>query len=321
MRLEDLDYFLAVARVGHMGRAADELGVSQPALTKGIRRLEQELRLQLFHRTPKGMELTMPGQAFFLRSTQARRGLDDALREAGDLHRGTMGLVRVGVTPLLAEPFFNPACVALLAQRPAARISVMVNLNDALLSCLRQGALDMVICSLHAAASSDELDSVTLFADDLYVAARADHPLFGRSRIGLADLAPYRWILPGAQVAARRWLESRFKQHGSEPPNVVIESNASVANLASILLNTDLLTVVSEITLRSVKGLSVMPLEDLTWHREIGLLTLRGAYRSPLAERLMELLREHGAARAGRLAAAGAAGMPGPAGGSPGGSR
>ncbi|MGN6581515.1 MAG: LysR family transcriptional regulator [Bordetella sp.] len=311
MRLEDLDYFLAVARAGHMGRAADELGVSQPALTKGIRRLEQELRLQLFHRTPKGMELTMPGQAFFLRSTQARRSLDDALREAGDLHRGTVGLVRVGVTPLLAEPFFNPACVALLAQRPAARVNVMVNLNDALLSCLRQGGLDMVICSLHAAAASDELDSVPLFVDDLYVAARAGHPLFGRSRIGLADLAPYRWILPGPQVAARRWLESCFRQHGFEPPNVTVESNASVASLASILLNTDLLTVVSEITLASAtgKGLSAVPLEDLIWHREIGLLTLRGAYRSPLAERLMEILREHGAARHVRLPATDAAGI------------
>lgn len=312
MRLEDLDYFLAVARVGHMGRAADELGVSQPALTKGIRRLEQELRLQLFHRTSKGMELTMPGQAFFQRSMQARRGLDDALREAGDLHRGTVGLVRVGVTPLLAEPFFNPACVALLAQRPAARVSVSVNLNDALLSGLRQGALDMVICSLHAAAASDELDSVALFADDLYVAARAGHPLFGRSRIGFGDLAPYRWILPGPQVAARRWLESRFRQHGSEPPDVVVESNASVASLASILLNTDLLTVVSEITLSSAvgKGLSVVPLEDVTWHREIGLLTLRGAYRSPLAQRLVEILCEHGAARSGRPAVADPAGIP-----------
>jgi DNA-binding transcriptional LysR family regulator len=183
----------------------------------------------------------------------------------------------------------------------------MVTLNDALLSSLRQGDLDMVICSLHAAASPDEFDCVTLFADDLYVAARAGHPLFGRNRLGLADLEPYGWILPGPQVAARRWLESRFKQHGSAPPDVVIESNASVASLASILLNTDLLTVVSDITLRSAgKGLSVVPLEDVTWHREIGMLTLRGTYRSPLAERLMEILREHGAARSARPAA----GMP-----------
>ncbi|OZI59225.1 LysR family transcriptional regulator [Bordetella genomosp. 4] len=108
MRLEDLDYFLAVARAGHVGRAADGMGISQPALTKGIRRLEDELKLQLFVRTPKGMELTMPGKAFYQRSLQARRELDEALREAGDLHRGSVGLVRVGVTPVVGGAGVQP---------------------------------------------------------------------------------------------------------------------------------------------------------------------------------------------------------------------
>ncbi|OWT72874.1 MULTISPECIES: LysR family transcriptional regulator [unclassified Achromobacter] len=298
MRLEDLDYFLAVARSGHVGRAAEQLGVSQPALTKGIRRLEEELRLQLFNRTPKGMELTLPGQAFYQRSQQARLGLDDALREAADLHRGTVGLVRVGVTPLLAEHFFNPACVELLAQRPAARFSVTVNLNDALLTALRQGELDFMVCSLHESTLSSEFERMPLFPDNLYVAARASHPLFNRSRIVLADLAQYRWLLPGPQVAARRWLETRFEQRGAPPPEVVIESNAAAANLVSILLNTDLLTLTSEITLRSSAGrnLGVVPLEDVTWHREIGILAPRGSYRSPLAQRLIDILTDHAAA-------------------------
>src|SRR3546814_12213565 len=80
----------------------------------------------------------MPGKAFYQRSLQARRELDEALREAGDLHRGSIGLVRVGVTPLLVEPVFNPACIDLLAQRPAAKVNVMVSLNDALIPALRQ---------------------------------------------------------------------------------------------------------------------------------------------------------------------------------------
>lgn len=299
MRLEDLDYFLAVARAGHVGRAADSMGISQPALTKGIRRLEEELKLQLFHRTPKGMALTVPGQAFYRRSLQARQELDEALREAGDLHRGSVGLVRVGVTPLLAESFFNPACVELLAQRPAARISVMVNLNDALVSALRQGDLDLSICALHESAEPAEFDRMPLFADNLYVAARAGHPIFNRGRVGLDDLADCRWMLPGPQVASRRWLETRFAQRGAPPPEVVIESNSSVSSLVGILLNTDLLTVVSEITLRSVagRGLGVVALEEVTWHREIGILTRRDSYRSPLAERLVDILREHGKRR------------------------
>lgn len=295
MRLEDLDYFLAVGRLGHVGRAADGIGVSQPALTKGIRRLEDELKLQLFVRTPKGMELTVPGRAFYERSVQARRELDDAMKEAGDLHRGTIGLVRAGVTPLLAEPFFNPACLALLAQRPAAKVQVMVSLNDALIPALRQGDLDFAISSFFDSTATDEFDREPLFADKLFVAARPGHPLLNGGKIRLADLAACKWMLPGSRAASRRWLEAKFEQNGLPPPSVTIESNASVSGLLSILHSTDLLTLVSEITLsaHAGQGLSVVPLDDLTWHRQIGLLTRRNSYQSPLTLRLLEILREH----------------------------
>lgn len=303
MRLEDLDYFLAVARAGHVGRAADGMGISQPALTKGIRRLEEELKLQLFVRTPKGMELTMPGKAFYQRSQQARRELDEALREAGDLHRGSIGLVRVGVTPLLVEPVFNPACIDLLAQRPAAKVNVMVSLNDALIPALRQGGLDFSISSLHDSAAPAEFDRIPLFRDSLFVAARQDHPLFDRAKIRFDHLVGYGWMLPGLQVASRRWLQTRFEQRGAPTPEIVIESNSSVSSLVSIVRSTDLLTVISEITLRSEagKGLAAIPLEDATWHREIGIMTRRGSYQSPLAERLIEILRERARAGAPRI--------------------
>ncbi|MNT55434.1 DNA-binding transcriptional regulator CynR [compost metagenome] len=102
-------------------------------------------------------------------------------------------------------------------------------------------------------------------------------------------------MLPGSQAASRRWLEAKFEQHGLPPPSVTIESNASVSGLLSILHSTDLLTLVSEITLsaHAGQGLSVVPLDDMTWHRQIGLLTRRNSYQSPLTLRLLEILREH----------------------------
>ena len=299
MRLEDLDYFLAVARAGHVGRAADGMGISQPALTKGIRRLEDELKLQLFVRTPKGMELTMPGKVFYQRSLQARRELDEAWREAGDLHRGSVGLVRVGATPLLVEPVFNQACVELMAQRPAAKVNVIVALNDSLIPALRQGDLDFSISSLHDSAAPAEFDRIPLFRDSLFVAARRGHPIFGQTKIRFEHLLGYGWMLPGLQVASRRWLETRFEQRGAPPPSIVVESNSSVSSLVSILQSTDLLTVISEITLRSEagQGLAAVPLDEVTWHREIGIMTRRGGYQSPLAERLIEILRERAQVR------------------------
>jgi DNA-binding transcriptional LysR family regulator len=112
-------------------------------------------------------------------------------------------------------------------------------------------------------------------------------------------LQGYSWMLPGLQVASRRWLETRFEQHGAPPPNIMVESNSSVSSLVSILQSTDLLTVISEITLRSEagQGLAAVPLDDVTWHREIGIMTRHGSYQSPLAERLIEILRERARGR------------------------
>ncbi|MES2186857.1 MAG: LysR family transcriptional regulator [Pseudomonadota bacterium] len=295
MRIEDLNYFLAVAETGHVGRASERLGQSQPALTKGIQRLERELQLQLFDRTAKGMELTSPGQAFFQRARHVRTSLDDAIKEANDLHLGKIGLVRVGVAPSHSELFFGSACAALLQQRPAARVKVTIGLNDQLLAALQFGDLDMAISALPSQELTDFVQQ-PLFQDDLQVVARDDHPLLRADRLRFADLADASWVLPGSNVAARRSIEARFAEHGMPPPNVVVECNSSVTSLASVVQSTDLLTLLPESVLRKAPGAGLAPLglPETRWPRTVGITTRRGAYLSPLAERLVELLRGHG---------------------------
>src|SRR3546814_1619290 len=73
------------------------------------------------------------------------------------------------------------SCIDLLAQRPAAKVNVMVSLNDALIPALRQGGLDFSISSMHDSAAPAEFDRIPLFRDTLFVAARQGHPIFGRA--------------------------------------------------------------------------------------------------------------------------------------------
>lgn len=294
MRVEDLNYFLAVAETGHVGRASVNLGQSQPALTKGIQRLERELQLQLFERTAKGMELTTPGQAFFQRAHHVRASLNNAIKEANDLHLGKIGLVRVGVAPSYSELFFSSACAALLQQRPAARVKVTIGLNDQLLAALQFGDLDLAISALPS-KETPEFVQQGLFQDDLQVVVRDDHPLLRVDRLRFADLAGASWVLPGPGVAARRSVEARFAEHDLPPPNVVVESNSSVTALANVVKSTDLLTVLATSLLSRPAGANLAPLglSETVWPRTIGITTRRGAYMSPLAERLVELLRRH----------------------------
>ena len=293
MRMDDLRYFVAVAEQGHVGRAAQRLGVTQPALTKGVQRLEASMGLQLFERTSRGMVLTTVGSVFFERARHLCMGLDEAVQEAEDMHLGAIGVVRVGVSPPFADSLVGEAFVQLLAQRPGARARVTISLNDTLLHSLRLGDLDISVNALDDVEPED-LHYQVLFDDELCVVLREQHPLLHKSRLSLADLAAQQWALPGSQVLARRRIEARFAEAGLPAPNVVFETDTSMTLVPSMLRCTDLLGLMSRQSLRSSvgRGLVALELHDAFWPRRIGVISRRGAYLSPLVQRYIEVLSE-----------------------------
>lgn len=293
LRLDDIDYFLAVAEHGQVRRAAAALGLSQPALTKGLQRLEKELGFPLFERGARGMTLTRVAEQFRQRTQTLRASLGDAIKEASDLHLGAMGLLRVGVSPLYAERLFVPACLQLHEQRPAARLRVMVNLNDALLGALRLGDLDLSINAIPRVLPED-LEAVPLMNDDLCMVVREDHPLLQRRRVRLQDLVDVHWMLPGPAVAGRRGVEARLAEAGMPPPRVAVEVSNTASQLSRLVIRSDLVALMSQAMLAGPagEGLAPLPFAEARFAREIGALMRRDHVLSPLAKRFLEILRE-----------------------------
>ncbi|MBB3178150.1 LysR family transcriptional regulator [Variovorax sp. Sphag1AA] len=298
LRLDDIDYFLAVAEHGQVRRAAAALGLSQPALTKGLQRLEKELGFPLFERGARGMTLTPVAEQFRQRTQTLRTSLGDAIKEASDLHLGAMGLLRVGVSPLYAERLFVPACLQLHQQRPAARLRVMVNLNDALLGALRLGDLDLSINAIPRVPSED-LEAVPLMNDDLCMVVREDHPLLRRRRVRLQDLVDAHWMLPGPGVAGRRGVEARLAEAGMPPPRVAVEVSNTASQLSRLVIRSDLVALMSQAMLAGPagEGLAPLPFAEARFAREIGALMRKDHVLSPLAKRFLEILRETAAPR------------------------
>src|SRR5262245_13176307 len=144
MELRDLRYFAAIAEFKHMRKAADSLGLSQPALTKCVRRLELGLETKLIKRTPKGIELTSVGAAFLTRVGHLRLTLDDISREAADLTHGRAGHLRIGVAPA-AQDLLLSCCASFLKAAPSATLAVTNGSNDALIPGLLEGQFDLVV--------------------------------------------------------------------------------------------------------------------------------------------------------------------------------
>lgn len=296
MLTTDLEYFLRIAETGSLRRAALLCDVSQPAVTKGLRRLEAELGLTLVERSSKGAALTEVGRAFLDRASRLVRDVDAALQEANELRAGVMGLVRIGITPALVVPIFQTACTTLMRQRPTSRYRVRIGLSDELLTALRRGEIDLMISGVPE-VDSDEILVRIIGENTLQVVARAQHPVFRKRRPKLADVASCEWVLPRRGVLSRDWLDRVFVSNDLPRPTVRVEFEPSHDGLLPMLLEADLLSVAGESVSRSLKGtgLEVVDIAALQWRRPIAVMTRAQAALSPIVRRFIELLEGHAA--------------------------
>lgn len=293
LHLRDLRFFETVADLGHLGRAADQVGRSQPALTKCIQRLEQVIGSPLFERAGRGIRLTPVGEVLLARCRLLRAASDEVVREVRDFAQGSAGQVILGSGPMAAEHLVPQLCRAVLADAPRVRMDVVVGPSWELRSQLRQGKLDLLVGL--AVDSDPELVSHPLVEDVVVVAADRSHPVFERTRIAMPALLQYGWALPSANIPSRQWLDLAFSARGLPAPDVKLESG-SIALLPRMVERTHLLTFVSRHTLALERGASLreVKLQATTLRRNLGVTHRRTGYLSPATQRVLKLLKQRG---------------------------
>ncbi|MDN7545976.1 LysR family transcriptional regulator [Burkholderia cenocepacia] len=299
MDTRDLEYLLALERHGSIGKAADALGLSQPALTKAVQRLEAQVGVTLFERTANGMTPTPAGARFVARAQRIALEFDDAMQEMRAIRGGEQGVVRVGYSPTVPNAFVLGACRQLIRERPAARLRLRCRLARELLDLLAAGELDLVVAP-EPQQPDPALDTIALFDDRLTVLADAAHPLQRKRALTLADLADQEWLLPETTIPVRHRIDDAFRARGLPAPRLRVETDFGNTSLLQLLRGTSLLCVGGADALAQVTGLRTLDLRagELELDRRIGAMHRAGAYVPPLAQRMIALLRESAAARA-----------------------
>jgi DNA-binding transcriptional LysR family regulator len=302
VNLDDLAYFLAVAETGLLHRAATQVGISQPALTKAVRRLEAELGVALFERSPKGMQLTGYGSAFQRHALMLRAAYEDALNQIAELHSGELAKVRVGSTPA-TEPLVSRTFLSLLKKRPALRIDLTVQLSDVLVQALLEGQIDLAVAPMPVDLPED-LRAIPLSSESTSVVCRKGHPLLQtRTAATPEDLARFPWILPGPSVSVRKQIEDYFYRHRLAGPLVQVQSNySSPIGVFFLIANTEMIGICStqhQPVARQL-GLQVLSVEGAKWGRQICCLVRRSGALSPLATTFMERIADEATRGAGR---------------------
>ena len=215
MELRDIEYFAVVAEHKSIGRAAEALDMSQPALSKSLRRLEQSMGAKVVQRTVKGIELTAVGKALLSQAHRLRLTMADISREADDLIKGRTGHVRIGASPGYS-PFVSLAAEVLLSESPKVNLKIETNVFSAMAAGLRAGTLDVIVAS--QAPPDEDIAGIPLYDEKYVVYVAANHRLAKRRELRLADLVNERWAMSGVNNPALQRLTRVFRAAGLPAP-------------------------------------------------------------------------------------------------------
>jgi DNA-binding transcriptional LysR family regulator len=203
MRVEHMTFtqlrtFALVAELGSLRAAAAALGVSEPAVSAAVAALRADLGDSLFTRSGSGISLTPGGRALATRARELVRLADRTRREVA--HATTAGHLRVLATAACAEHVAGAVVAAFTRRVNRTAVDLTVGSTDCAATALADDVADIVLGVRPAPAAGHLPDSVPFLRYERILVAAPGHPLSGRSRLGVADLAGY----PGARRSAGR---------------------------------------------------------------------------------------------------------------------
>jgi len=186
MNLRALQYFVKLADIRHFSKAAEACFVSQPTLSTQIKKLEEELGVQLVERSPKNIMLTPVGEEIAERARLVLSDLDQIHAVARQAGNPAEGRIRLGLFPTLA-PYLLPHVVPGIRKRyPGLRLQLAEEKTDTIITMLQQGELDAAVLALPI--GSEGLEVETLFEEPFVLALPESHVLCRKAAVSLEEL-------------------------------------------------------------------------------------------------------------------------------------
>ncbi len=303
VKLRDLHIALAVAEAGSMTRAAEELAVSYPVVSKTISELEHTLGVRLFDRSSSGVEPTHYGRAL-LKSGAAvfdemRRGLQQIefikQPDAGDLRIGSSIVVDAGLLPAILEQFSRDF--------PRAVLHVMhEDIATQQYDNLRNRNVELVLGRLPVTMNEPDLVAEPLFDEPNVVVAGSESSWAKRRNLTLADLIGEPWVLAQPGSLARSLQDEVFRNSGIEPPSATVLT-VSLHLYMRVIETGHWVGLVPASVMRfggRQMQIKVLPVKILSPPAPVGFVTVKDRTLTPLAERFIECTRKVANSDSGR---------------------
>lgn len=235
MELRHLRYFVAVAEIENVSRAALKLHVSQPALSRQIRDLEDELGFLLLQRSAKSVRLTEAGRVFLAESRAVLQRAEEAVKAARGVATGSLRDLHVGYAPTLTVRILPPALRAFPAAMPNVRVKLHDLSTEEMLAGLREGKLHLAFTVRPIAAALRGLRFEKIMREPLRLAVAPGHPLARRRVVRLADAVREPFVAYSRKDYPdyHELLAAIFAPVGSQPR--IAEEHDGVSSLVSAI--------------------------------------------------------------------------------------
>ncbi|VAX09623.1 Hydrogen peroxide-inducible genes activator =_ OxyR [hydrothermal vent metagenome] len=293
MNLRDLEYLLAIDEERHFHRAADRCFVSQPTLSGQLKKLEQELGVQLVERSKRQVRMTEAGRAV---ADQARRVLNEAraIKSIAQIfHDPMQGELQLGLIPTVA-PYLLPLIMPLFKkQYPDLKLWLHEQQTSVLLGKLRSVELDLLILALPV--ETDEFEELDLFSEAFWLAAPKHEPLTKKKSINLTDLQDREMLLLEEGHCLRgQALEVCFSAGAHENAGFRATSLETLRHMVGEGMG---MTLIPDLAVpkRRLKTDPVVyiPFRKPKPRRRIGMLYRKDSYREAVFQNMAVLIREY----------------------------
>ncbi len=304
METQQLRHFLAAVQCGNIGKAAEQLNITQSGVSRSIRNLELLVGAPLLIRTPRGVEPTPFGASLAPRAHAILNEQQRALDELADIRAKKSGSVRIGITSHFVDYLMPDVINALMGQLPGVDLSVHAGGFSLLIEQLRVGELDLVAGLVFFSPSLDDLVLIRLYDSHSSVVCSPDHPLARLPHPTPADLAAADW----AMISSTGFLSAfaaYFQAHVLPTPRVAAKTN-SPELLRRIVLSQRVLTVLPDEAVDhdiAAGRLVRLDVEAPAGHASAGILYRAGAVVTPAMREMIDLTRSMAQRRADARAA------------------
>ena len=292
MDLRQLKYFVTVFECGNMSRAAEEIPISQPALTRSVRMLEDELGVALFERHARGAAPTAAGERFYHHAksilAECARAREDAVQAGGQLS----GTVTMGVGPLFASHMIDGILARFCGKYELVTVTVHQGFFEDLITRLDMGQIELALCNFPVQEFPAAMAFESLFEVRTSVFVGSRHPLARSPRPSTQALAQARWANVN-QPHSQDVLDSLFMKEDVAGPRIALRTN-SLTLIRSAVLDYDFVGLLPEHMMAEelVTGRAVrLELPGTPIVRKAGLIMRKEGYRRPIADVLAEEIR------------------------------